>query len=57
MVGKPGELQSMGSQRAGHDLVTEQQQRSSSEREDGGGRVGGLRMQEKVYVRSRRCKE
>ena len=57
MVGKPGELQSMGSQRVGHDLATEQQQRSSGEREDGGGRVGGLRMQEKVYVRSRRCKE
>ena len=25
-IGKPGMLQSMGSQRAGHDLVTEQQQ-------------------------------
>ena len=57
MTGKPGVQQSMGSQRVGHDLVTERQQRSSGEREDGGGRVGGLRMQEKVYVRSRRCKE
>ena len=25
-IGKPGMLQSMGSQRAGHDLATEQQQ-------------------------------
>ena len=27
-TGKPGVLQSVGSQRVGHDLVTEQQQRS-----------------------------
>ena len=26
MIGKPGMLQSMGSQRVGHDLATEQQQ-------------------------------
>ena len=29
MTGKPGVLQSMGSQRVGHDLATEQQQHHS----------------------------
>ena len=28
-TGKPGVLQSMGSQRVGHDLVTEQQEKDS----------------------------
>lgn len=57
MAGKPGVLQPTGSQRVGHNLVTELQQMSSGERDDGGGSIGGLKMQEKVYVWSRRCGE
>ena len=44
-TGKPGMLQSMGSQRVGHDLVTEQQQRKFRK-----GRISLIRERKRKYL-------